>query len=98
MHRRAFLASTAALAAASGLRADDAPKPDPAKKTRMKAGHQGRSTDADLRVLAALGVQHICSALPSRKLDDEWSVDALSQLRDRVEKAGVKLDMVPLPM
>lgn len=98
MDRRAFLASTAAIAAASGARADDPPKADAPKKTRMKVGHQGHSSDADLKVLAALGVQHICSALPSRKLDDEWSVDALSKLRDRVEKAGVALDMVPLPM
>jgi mannonate dehydratase len=96
MDRRSFLASAAALAAAA--RADEPPKPDAAPKGRMKLGHQGHSSDADLKVLAALGVRNICSALPSRKLDDEWSVDGLSQLRDRVDKAGIKLDMVPLPM
>ena len=95
MDRRTFLASAAALTALT-TRADEPPKPE--KKPRMKVGHQGHSSDADLKVLAALGVQHICSALPSRKLDDAWSVDALSQLRERVEKAGVALDMVPLPM
>ena len=98
MNRRTFLTTAATAAALTAARADEPPKPDAPKKTRMKVGHQGRSSDADLKVLAALGVQHICSALPSRKLDDEWSVDGLSKLRDRVEKAGVRLDMVPLPM
>jgi mannonate dehydratase len=97
MDRRTFLTSAAALTAAAA-RADEPPKPEPPKKARMKLGHQGHSSDADLKILAALGVQHICSALPSRKLDDAWSVDGLSKLRERVEKAGVMLDMVPLPM
>jgi mannonate dehydratase len=97
MDRRTFLASAAALTAAAA-RADEPPRAEAPPKGRMKAGHQGHSSDADLKVLAALGVQHICSALPSRKLDDEWSVDGLSKLRDRVEKAGIQLDMVPLPM
>jgi mannonate dehydratase len=65
---------------------------------RMKAGHQHHSSDADLRVLAALGVRHICSALPSRTLDEAWSVAGLSRLRDRVEKYGIRLEMVPLPL
>ncbi|HVS34687.1 MAG TPA: mannonate dehydratase [Gemmataceae bacterium] len=96
MDRRTFLTTAAAGAAVLTARADEPPKPE--KKPRMKVGHQGHSSDADLKVLAALGVQHICSALPSRKLDDAWSVDSLSKLRDRVEKAGAHLDMVPLPM
>lgn len=69
-----------------------------APRGRMKAGHQNRSTDADLRVLAALGVQHICASLPSRKLDEQWSVESLSRLRERVEKFGIHLDMLPLPL
>jgi mannonate dehydratase len=97
MDRRTFLASAAVLTAAAA-RADETPKAGAPMEGRMKAGHQGHSSDADLKVLAALGVRHICSALPSRKLDDEWSVDGLSRLRDRVEKAGIRLDMVPLPM
>src|SRR5262249_60703839 len=64
----------------------------------MKAGHQNHSSDADLRVLAALGVRHICSALPSKVFDDNWSVEGLSRLRERVESFGIKLDMVPLPL
>jgi mannonate dehydratase len=49
-------------------------------------------------VLAALGVNHICSSLPSRDLDQDWSVAGLSRLRERVEGFGIKLDMVPLPL
>jgi mannonate dehydratase len=64
----------------------------------LKAGHQHRSSDADLRLLAGLGVRHICSALPSRALDDSWSVAGLSRLRERVERSGLRLDMVPLPL
>jgi mannonate dehydratase len=64
----------------------------------MKAGHQHYSSDQDLRVLAALGVNHICSALPSRCLDDNWSVEGLSRLRERVERFGIRLEMVPLPL
>jgi mannonate dehydratase len=68
------------------------------QKVLFKPGHQHHSTDADLRVLAALGVNHICSALPSRTFDDSWSVAGLSRLRERVERFGIKLDMVPLPL
>jgi mannonate dehydratase len=64
----------------------------------MKAGHQNHSSDADLRVLAALGVNHICSVLPSRTFDQNWSVEGLTRLRRRVESFGIKLDMVPLPL
>jgi mannonate dehydratase len=64
----------------------------------LKAGHQHHSSDADLRVLSALGVSHICSALPSRTFDRDWSVEGLSRLRERVAGFGIKLDMVPLPL
>ena len=65
---------------------------------RMKAGTQHGDSDAILRVLAGFGVNHICSRLPSAKMDDEWSVAALSRLRERVESFGLTLDMVPLPL
>lgn len=64
----------------------------------MKAGTQHDSTDEALPVLAAFGVDHICSTLPSSKLDAHWSVDGLTRLRERVESHGIKLDMVPLPL
>ena len=65
---------------------------------RMKLGTQHTTDPAALRVLAALGVTHICSGLPSTKLDESWSVDGLKRLKDRVEAAGVQLAMVPLPL
>jgi len=72
--------------------------PATAAKTLMKAGTQHDSTDDVLRVLAAFGVEHICSTLPSTKLDEQWSVEGLTRLRERVESHGIKLDMVPVPM
>jgi hypothetical protein len=68
------------------------------KRGRLRAGHQHRDADADLRVLSALGVHHICSALPSRSLDAAWSVEGLSRLRERVERFGIRLEMIPLPL
>ena len=100
MNRRGFLQGTLTGAAALGAadRSFAAEEKKPTTKALMKAGHQNRSSDADLRILAALGVNHICAELPSKKLDDNWSVQALTKLRTRVEQFGVKLDMVPLPL
>src|SRR5438552_11025084 len=102
MNRRKFLQGTVAgataMAVAGPRDALSAPAEITPKKALMKAGHQGHSSDADLRVLAALGVNHICAELPSKALDDSWSVKGLTRLRERVEKFGVKLDMVPLPL
>ncbi len=67
-------------------------------RVRMKVGTQHDSSDEVLPILAAFGVNHICSRLPSARLDENWSVDALTRLRERVEAAGITLDMVPLPM
>ncbi len=64
----------------------------------MKAGHQQGHSDALLRTLAAFGVNHICSGLPSRALDENWSVEGLSRLRERVESFGIALELVPLPL
>src|SRR5919112_277526 len=75
--------------------ASAAPAPKP---TLMKVGTQHVSSDETLALLAAFGVDNICSRLPSPKLDEAWSVDGLSRLRERVEKAGISLDMVPLPL
>jgi mannonate dehydratase len=103
MDRRDFLkgsmtgvAALGAAASPEGLRT--AQSGTSAKKALMKAGHQNHSSDADLRVLAALGVNHICAALPSRTLDASWSVAGLTRLRERVERFGIKLEMVPLPL
>jgi len=67
-------------------------------QARMKVGHQHYSSNEILTLLAAFGVNNICSALPSRKFDENWSVEALTKLRERVESFGIKLEMVPLPL
>jgi len=73
-------------------------KPAAAGKARMKAGTQHGDSDAILRAMAGFGVNHICSRLPSPTLDDAWSVEGLTRLRERVESFGLTLDMVPLPL
>ncbi len=102
MDRRRFLNSTVASTSilGAGLSAAPATAQDkkPPRKALFKAGHQHRSSDADLRMLCSLGVQNICSALPSRAFDKEWSVESLTKLRERVESFGIKLEMVPLPL
>src|SRR6266849_1565348 len=96
MHRRDFFHSAAMGAALTGSQTQL--NAAAAKPARMKAGTQHDSSDDVLPVLAALGVEHICSTLPSTKLDDRWSAEGLTRLRERIESQGIKLDMVPLPM
>jgi mannonate dehydratase len=98
MDRRDFLGNTVAGAALGPAAGPADAQPRRPARGRLKAGHQHHDTDADLRVLAALGVNHICSALPSRTLDAAWSVEGLTKLRERVERFGIRLDMVPLPL
>ena len=64
----------------------------------MKLATQHDSSDEVLRVMAALGVTHICSRLPSPQFDENWSVEGLTRLRERVESFGLTLEAVPLPM
>lgn len=64
----------------------------------MKIGHQHVSDDPTLALISCWGVKNICSGLPSRTYDENWSVDGLKRLRERVEKHGMSLDMVPLPL
>jgi len=68
------------------------------RKVAMRVGTQHDSSDEVLGILAALGVNCICSRLPSATLDAEWSAEGLTRLRERVERFGITLDMVPLPM
>ncbi len=68
------------------------------RKGLMKVGTQHMSSNEILRLLAAFGVNNICSDLPSPKLDKNWSAEGLIKLRERVESFGIKLDMVPLPL
>jgi mannonate dehydratase len=101
MKRRQLLegavAGTAAVAAADMAAPSAAAKAAP-RKTRLKAGHQHQHSDEVLRSLAAFGVVHICSGLPSRVMDENWSVEGLSRLKERVEAFGIALDMVPMPL
>lgn len=96
MNRRAF---TKLAAAGVGLSPKALPLPAFSETTGlMKVGTQHGSTDEILRVLAALGVNHICSTLPSPRFDENWSIAGLTALRQRVESFGIKLEAVPLPM
>jgi mannonate dehydratase len=98
MWRRTFLqASSAAALAADSIPTEKIPLP-PVQPGRMKLGTQHGSSNSILRACAAFGCHHICSSLPSAKLDEAWSVDSLSRLRERVEAHGIHLDMVPLPL
>ncbi len=111
MQRRNFIRFAGAGMAASGALASSLhqpsihqltqtslKKPDAARKALMKVGTQNSSSDEALAILAAFGVNHICSALPSARLDEQWSVEGLLKLKERVESFGIKLDMVPLPL
>src|SRR5580700_9264134 len=93
MKRRQALKMTAALPFAAQLRSTRAPAAG-----RMQLGTQHDSSIETLRIMAAFGVNHICSRLPSAKLDEKWSVEGLSRLREQVESFGIRLDMVPLPL
>src|SRR5260370_1183918 len=89
--RQLFQVAAAAAAAPRGQSAEPSPG-------RMKVGTQHSATDDVLKVLGAFGVNNICSTLPSAKFDENWSVDGLHRLRERVESFGIKLEAVPLPL
>ena len=99
MDRRTFLqvaglpAATAAVAAAQTGRSATT-----TSAGRMKLGTQHGHSDEILKVIGAFGVNHICSGLPSAKFDENWSVEGLTKLRERVESFGIQLDCVPLPL
>ena len=95
MNRRTF---TKLAAASAGLSKAALPPVTDTTSGRMKLGTQHQSTDEILRILAPLGVSHICSHLPSAKFDEAWSVEGLTKLRERVESFGIKLEAVPLPL
>ena len=72
--------------------------PTSSPTVRMKVGTQHGDSDVILRGCAAFGVTNICGRLPSPRMDQSWSVDALSRERERVASFGIALDMLPLPM
>lgn len=67
-------------------------------KVKFHVGTQHGDSDAILKAMAAFGCNHICSAIPSPRMDEKWSVESLAKLRERVESYGVSLDMVPITM
>jgi mannonate dehydratase len=85
-------------AVAARVSAEAPPAQGRSRKALMKAGTQHGDSDSILRVLAGFGVNHICSLLPSARMDAAWSVESLTKLRERVESFGLTLDMVPLPL
>ncbi len=95
MLRRDFFEMGAAMAAQAARKRPAGTSAAP--RARMKLGTQHGDSDEILRVMAAFGVNHICSNTPSQKLDERWSVEGLTRLRERIEKYGIKLDMVQLP-
>ena len=101
MDRRSFLQVTAAASSIPArLSQTRLPTGSSPPKPRMKLGTQFGSgpSDETLRVLAALGVNHLCSGLPSARLDEHWSVEGLTKLKERMESFGLELLMVPLPL
>ncbi len=68
------------------------------RKALMKVGHQHNHSTEALTLMAGLGVNHVCSGLPSRKFDEHWSVEGLTRFRERIESFGIRLDMIPLPL
>jgi mannonate dehydratase len=107
INRRDFVRVAGLGMAAAGATAEAASRdgaqtssrsPNTPRKVAMKVGTQHDSSDEVLGILAALGVNYICSRLPSAKFDDQWSAEGLTRLRERVERFGITLDMVPLPM
>ncbi|MEO1103252.1 MAG: mannonate dehydratase [Pseudomonadota bacterium] len=63
----------------------------------MKLGTQiPARDDDDYRIMAQLGVTHICADPPGNPHD--WTREDLERLRDHVESFGLVLDMVQLPL
>jgi len=77
--------------------ADAQPKA-PARKANLRVGHQHTHAPDSLKLFAALGVNSICSGKLGNTLDQSWTVEGLSRLREQVESFGIKLEMVPLPL
>src|SRR3954465_7580710 len=86
------------LVAAQVAKAPPTAKPSSSSKVKFKVGTQHGDSDAILKAMAAFGVNNICSDLPSAKMDDKWTVESLTKLRERVESYGISLDMVPITM
>ena len=52
--------------------------------------------DTDLRMWAQLGVTHVCADPPGNP--HHWTLDTLLRHREHIERFGLRLDMVQLPL
>src|SRR5215467_12729562 len=93
MRRRDFFEMGAGLAAGQAVPRGQAA----GGRALMKLGTQHGESDEILRTMAAFGVNHICAHTPSKQIDEKWSVESLTKLRERIEKFGLTLEMVELP-
>ena len=102
MERRDFLRLAGATVGSSAIATNQTlakgTTTKPPRKALMKVGTQHGSSNEILEVLCSLGVNHICSSLPSERMDENWTAEGLIRLRERVESYGIELDMVPLPL
>jgi mannonate dehydratase len=98
MNRRGFISLAGTAAAFGRLGSPAQTQKKPGGRALMKVGTQHGSSPEILGVLAAFGVNHICAAQPSARLDDAWSAENLIKLREQIESYGIRLDMLPLPL
>jgi len=99
MNRRKFVASTAAGAAAlsSGNVASSVAAPPP-KRALMKVGHQdGTMPEKMLQFCKRHGVNNICGYPTDVGEKGYWTVEEITQMRERVDKFGLSVDLVQLP-
>jgi mannonate dehydratase len=95
MKRRSFFGIAGA--GALSLRArEKCPSISADKKAKLKLGTQHGDSDDILKVMAALGVNHICALLPLNRSDDNWSIESLIRKRERIESFGLKADALRL--
>lgn len=66
------------------------------KKANLKLGTQHGDSPEILRVLAGLGVNHICATLTPSEKAEEWSIEALVHKREQIESFGIKADALRL--
>jgi len=97
MKRRKFIQFAAACGGASARTGRAAPATS-SRPVLFHAGTQQGHSPNVLRAMAAFGLKHICSGEISSHLDEKWSADSLSRLREQVESFGMSLAMIPLPM
>jgi mannonate dehydratase len=101
MNRRDFVraAATATLAAAGTISAPAgqvAAASATRRKANLKLGTQHGDTDDILKAMAAFGVNHICVDPPKTGGRNDWSVQALTNLRHHVQSFGIHVEAVRL--